>query len=259
MCDTPEVHAEQNAERDYEIVDDYHLGTCILEIIEHSKKFCIIVTPFFKKTRWDNFTRVLKTVSDDKKRVLFVIKKPDENDKYQNTGLKTDEIKEELNGKYKFDLYFVENLHSKIYLNESQVLITSMNLHEFSAKNNHEIGCLIKNPAEVLNVAQNIIFKKILKSEKQEYVPGMWAEWLSKGQFLEFNVGYCVKCKSPIPYREDNPVCNNCDNQIKENTMDSKTGYCLKCGEYSQRISVAKPLCDKCFLIKYPRTRNSYY
>ena len=40
-------------------------------------------------------------------------------------------------------LYFSKNLHAKCYLNEKRMIITSMNLYEFSQVNNIEMGILI--------------------------------------------------------------------------------------------------------------------
>ena len=45
-------------------------------------------------------------------------------------------------------LYFCENLHAKCYFNENLMVITSMNLHEFSQTNNREMGVLIKREEE---------------------------------------------------------------------------------------------------------------
>lgn len=42
----------------------------------------------------------------------------------------------------------VENLHAKIYLNDKQCLITSMNFYEYSQINNYEIGVVIDKNRE---------------------------------------------------------------------------------------------------------------
>ena len=39
-------------------------------------------------------------------------------------------------------LYFSKNLHAKCYLNEKKMIITSMNLYEFSQVNNREMAFL---------------------------------------------------------------------------------------------------------------------
>jgi phosphatidylserine/phosphatidylglycerophosphate/cardiolipin synthase-like enzyme len=45
-------------------------------------------------------------------------------------------------------LYFSKNLHAKCYLNESKMIIASMNLYEFSQVNNREMGILIDTENE---------------------------------------------------------------------------------------------------------------
>jgi len=50
---------------------------------------------------------------------------------------------------------FCKNLHAKCYLNETQAIITSMNLYEFSQINNNEMGVLLDrgDDAEAFNGA----------------------------------------------------------------------------------------------------------
>ena len=43
---------------------------------------------------------------------------------------------------------FLENLHAKCYLNEREVLLTSMNLYEFSQEHNDEMGILVSSEQE---------------------------------------------------------------------------------------------------------------
>jgi len=45
-------------------------------------------------------------------------------------------------------LYFSKNLHAKCYLNEDKMIISSMNLYEFSQQNNREMGILIDTANE---------------------------------------------------------------------------------------------------------------
>src|ERR671914_2290247 len=46
-------------------------------------------------------------------------------------------------------VYFFENLHAKCYCNEQHLVITSMNLHEFSEKTNREMGVLFSSEEQV--------------------------------------------------------------------------------------------------------------
>ncbi|ECI7801143.1 DNA repair protein, partial [Salmonella enterica subsp. enterica] len=60
-------------------------------------------------------------------------------------------------------LSFCENLHAKLYANENQCIVCSLNLYDFSQINNHEIGVLIIKEQEKdaytssLNEAQRLI------------------------------------------------------------------------------------------------------
>lgn len=46
------------------------------------------------------------------------------------------------------EIYFCPNLHAKCYHNESLMIISSMNLHEFSEKNNREMGILVEKAGD---------------------------------------------------------------------------------------------------------------
>lgn len=59
-------------------------------------------------------------------------------------------------------LFFCKNLHAKCYHNEKSLVVSSMNLHEFSERNNREMGILIEQNSdpqifsEVLQEIQSI-------------------------------------------------------------------------------------------------------
>jgi len=40
-------------------------------------------------------------------------------------------------------ILYLQNLHAKCYFNEYQLVINSMNMYEFSERNNHEMGVLL--------------------------------------------------------------------------------------------------------------------
>lgn len=46
------------------------------------------------------------------------------------------------------EIYFCENLHAKCFHNEDLLVITSMNLYEFSERNNREMGLLIERSSD---------------------------------------------------------------------------------------------------------------
>lgn len=75
---------------------------------------------------------------------------------------------EEIRGFENVKVYFCKNLHAKCYLNEKLLLVTSMNLLDFSQINNIEFGILMnsnKNNDEYIEAVEEI--GRILKSSKE--------------------------------------------------------------------------------------------
>ena len=67
---------------------------------------------------------------------------------YGKRGLKSDE-REWIDSIPSIELCFRETLHAKLYLNEKQAVLTSMNLYQFSEKNNDEMGILVSKNARI--------------------------------------------------------------------------------------------------------------
>jgi hypothetical protein len=104
----------------------------IEQILTKAEKYLILVSPYLKLNQ-----RLKVKLSDAFKKVdsVYIL--------YRENELNYDEanwLKEFKNLK----LFSIKNLHSKIYANEEQVLISSMNIYEYSQINNHEIGVKIE-------------------------------------------------------------------------------------------------------------------
>ena len=101
----------------------YHID----ELIKNSKKFVILLTPYlkFSITLYERLQILV-----DKNIELSII--------YGKTELtsKQDQLIKQLG----CNIYFKENLHAKCYINETEAIICSMNLHSFSEVNNIEMG-----------------------------------------------------------------------------------------------------------------------
>ncbi|MDQ3190578.1 MAG: phospholipase D family protein [Bacteroidota bacterium] len=96
---------------------------------------------------------------------------------YRNTNRKDTKIifgKQELNpeqmtffqGLRFVYLFFSEDLHAKCYINDTKMIITSMNFYDFSMMNNKEMGILIDNTANEDNQVYNDAWNEIDLIEK---------------------------------------------------------------------------------------------
>lgn len=164
----------------------------IEEIIIKAQEKLIIVSPYLKLS--ENLFERLKEKDSENIEVIFVYGKNELNE-YE---------KRKLNSLKNLSLYFYRNLHAKCYYNESKMLITSMNLHEFSEKNNREMGVLIDKindsgifeeaelesssiiKAAILEKKANLQNSTIIKSSTDfEYsFEGDLSKWLEKLQLL---------------------------------------------------------------------------
>ena len=102
------------------------------ELIKNAKERLILISPYLR------LNDRIKELLEDKNRLKIDIRIV-----YGKSDLHPDEIK----WMQKLDyvrLSFCKNLHAKCYMNESECIISSLNLYEFSQVNNNEMGILIR-------------------------------------------------------------------------------------------------------------------
>ncbi len=102
------------------------------ELIKNAKERLILISPYLR------LNDRIKELLEDKDRLKIDIRIV-----YGKSDLHPDEIK----WMQKLDyvrLSFCKNLHAKCYLNESECIISSLNLYEFSQVNNNEMGILVR-------------------------------------------------------------------------------------------------------------------
>lgn len=111
---------------------NYHLE----ELIKEARERLIIISPFLK------FNERFRQLLEDKDRMKIDIRII-----YGKSELAPPEINW-LGSLESVRTSFRENLHAKCYMNERAVIITSMNLYEFSQINNDEMGVYIQRDEE---------------------------------------------------------------------------------------------------------------
>ncbi len=125
----------------------YHLE----ELIKNASDRLILISPFLK------LNERIKELLEDKNRLKIDIRIV-----YGKNDLQPEEVNWLKNLTF-IRTSFCKNLHAKCYLSESECIITSLNLYEFSQVNNNEMGVLIhrdedeKLYADTYDEAQRII------------------------------------------------------------------------------------------------------
>jgi len=130
----------------------------ILQIIKTSDREIILVTPYIKLS--PNLKDNLAEANRKGKEITLIYGKSD----------LTREEKSFLESLDNLTLYFHINLHAKCYFNEFNMLVTSMNLHEFSEKQNREFGIFIEKEIDENGIFEDIVeeVNSIIQSARLE-------------------------------------------------------------------------------------------
>jgi hypothetical protein len=117
----------------------------ILQIIKTADQEIILVTPYLKLS--SNLKDKLSEANRKGKEITLI---------YGKSDLSKEE-KTFLDNLDNLTIYFHENLHAKCYFNEYIMLITSMNLHEFSEKQNKEFGIFIDKETDESGIYEDVL------------------------------------------------------------------------------------------------------
>lgn len=226
----------------------------IENIIIEAKVKLILVSPYLQIPRM--LYERLKDVSDKNVDIKIVYGKEElkPNERSSLTDLKNVEF------------FFLENLHAKCYFNEARMIITSMNLYEFSQKHNREMGVLIDRITDreiyekAVDETESIIRAAKLSPIKQvdgspNYRFGKKVD-SRREKYKSVTNGYCIRCAVPIDYNPERPYCNNCYSIWSQfGNPDYPENVCHRCGQH-EITSMIRPQDHKCYSEWQKEQRN---
>lgn len=194
----------------------------IEDLIKNADAKLILISPYLKLSK--DFKELLK-YRNSKDKITTVI--------FGKQELNPDEMK------FLQELRFVilkynEDLHAKCYVNDSRMIITSLNLYEFSMANNKEMGVLIDKNDNV----DSDLFNEALK--EVEYIE-------QTSQRFELNFPKAITTKKP-------------DNKLSKEKPISTTkgnGFCIRTGV--QIVFNPKlPMCESAYQSWKKFSNNEY-
>ena len=215
----------------------YEATAKIEKVIRDAKNEITLVTPFLKLS--GHFISRLKDADSQGITIKLIYGKKD----------LVEEEYEFLTQLKNLQLFFCENLHAKCYFNEEMMVITSLNLYEYSIKNNREMGVLIKKEKdpilyqEAVKEVNSIIQDSIQEDKKDSFKD-------EKSKFEQISSGFCIRRGEIIPFNPNHPLCRYCyDVWVQYGDVYYPEIFCHKCGEKS-KVSYHKPLCKNCYYSK---------
>lgn len=222
------------------------------ELIREARERLYIISPYLKLS--DNIKELLNDKEREKVEVRIIFGKQE---------LNPTEMSYLVHLKY-IRLYFSKNLHAKCYLNEKKMIISSMNLYEFSQQNNREMGILIdrdivedkqvyedawKDIESILNNATDFAYVEAPKElEKAKVEPAkQTAPKVEEKKSSGKQMGYCIRSGVEIPFNVEKPMCYDAyKSWSKYGDSDYAEKFCHFSGEASNgETSVSKPILKK--------------
>jgi hypothetical protein len=126
----------------------------ILSLINNSREKIIIVSPFIKLEESREYISNL----EEKSKLGIEIE--------LHTRIKKKKKPfEYFNNVNNIRIYYQNNLHAKLYFNEIEAVVTSLNLIDYSIKNNIEIGFKTETENEYDNLIKNFYFPKLIYND----------------------------------------------------------------------------------------------
>jgi hypothetical protein len=210
------------------------------EIIKKAERKLILVSPYLKISK-----ALHERLADATNRGVEIV-----------VVYGKDELKpNERNGLAKLSglrLYYCEDLHAKCYMNEASVIITSMNMYEFSEQRNREMGVFVEKEQDVELYLQAFEEVQSILNASEESLLQVAARkpYQSKkstsSKPAKKAMGYCIRCETRIVFDASKPLCLSCfDSWSKWSNPDYVEDFCHSCGEFND-TSFAEPICSDC-------------
>ncbi|MBX2931999.1 MAG: phospholipase D family protein [Chitinophagaceae bacterium] len=228
------------------------ISAVVEELIREAKERLYIISPYLKLS--DNIKELFNDKEREKAEVRIIFGKQE---------LNPTEMSYLQNLKY-VRLYFSKNLHAKCYLNEKKMIISSMNLYEFSQQNNREMGILIERDNEadkqvyedawkdiesILNNATDFAYVEAPKEvEKSKSAPQKQTTSKFENKASDNkSKGYCIRTGVEIPFNIEKPMSYEAyKSWSKYSDPDYAEKFCHFSGEPSNgETSISRPILKK--------------
>ncbi len=252
-----------------QLLNRFQLARELELLITEAEDFLVLISPYFKLNK--TLINALNKHKDNKDFALVIVYGKNEEDKRKSL---CDEDLAFFKTFPNVEIRYHKRLHAKIYLNEHKCLITSLNLHDYSLKENIEVGILTKSrPLDILRGFARSLSKSIV-SDSLDSQASEFAEYIVEKSTLEFQkevkiekrffglfskvgesevlleksrTGFCIRTRQVIPLNPKHPYSSTAYKSWQVyNNAAYKEKYCHSCGK-DHPSSMARPDCPDCY------------
>lgn len=222
--------------------------SALKDLIKNADKTLILISPYLKLSK--DFKELL-SYRNSKDKITTVV--------FGKQELNPDEMKFLQSLRFVI-LKYNEDLHSKCYVNDDKMIITSLNLYEFSMANNKEMGVLIDKNDTADTELFNEAFKEVdyinetsqrfeLNAPKPQYSTKSTdtKSTITRTKTNNPITGYCIRTGIEIPFDVEKPMSYDAyKSWSKYSDPDYAEKFCHFSGEPSDGdTSVNRPILKK--------------
>ena len=256
----------------FQVITDNAVPSAVLELISAARKHIVLVSPY--NSFWGHLKDEIRLAIRQRGVRVVAFYNPWEHTRGDGIEWLISEGAE---------VYRVNYLHAKLYLNESAAILTSMNLTERSSRNSMDIGMFVSGRGDTYNALLDYTTRLTKLGErvdstrvddstagsKQAYTPPAPRHdsvlnavlrnreeipktalktaraWITRGR--------CIRCQKIIPFDTANPLCDD-DYAVwsKFNNKQYGEKFCHRCG-MPTTTTYADPVCASCSAKPRPR------
>ncbi|QNR24331.1 phospholipase D family protein [Croceimicrobium hydrocarbonivorans] len=227
-----------------EFLTSSHLNSKIESIIDNAQDNLFLISPYIKFS--PPIKRRLADLKNRPKTRLTIVFGKNNDDLFKSIN---EEDLEFLRTLPNLELKHEGDLHAKVYMNDSEIILSSMNLYEYSQHNNIEFGVYGTAKGIISSLSSSITGST---SFDQEAVKYFWSVVKNarliidiEPQFEKGRVFSADKYKNSIT-KVDELASRKTSPKKSSSNQAAKMGYCIRTG-MSIPFNVKMPFSDKSF------------
>jgi hypothetical protein len=222
------------------------LNSELENILEMAETELILISPYIKLH--ERYKSVLKTKLNNPELTIVVVFGKNESDVSKSMSHNDFEFFKQFPN---IQIKHEKRLHAKLYANENDVLITSMNLYDYSQDTNIETGILTKANdrkigASSLSYFERVIDQAVLLFDKVPvYEKGMLG--LTK-KYRNSEIEYDVSTEfyNNSKFIETRKAKRERENKYEHVNLQNKNGFCIRTG-VEIPFNIEKPLSNSAY------------
>jgi phosphatidylserine/phosphatidylglycerophosphate/cardiolipin synthase-like enzyme len=232
----------------------------VLALIEGARHILLLVSPYFDP--WERLTTEIKRAAiRPGMQVVLLLRGGDDRAKQEAKARELAAVGVKVR--------FLTRLHAKVYISESQAIVTSMNLLKSSALDSWELAIRAyakEDPQlfkDIVEHTKGLITRARDESEVSAKTEALRANPMATSRFeatagpkqqpavrprrAASSHGHCIRCGKGVPFKLDRPLCPECHRAwARYENVDYPEARCHGCGE-QRSTSFARPLCRPCW------------